>query len=303
MTDIDHSVRRRSLLDAAASKGVVVSEYVEPRRIDVVVDGHRLHALDWLGSPNLPMVVFLHGIRLTAHTWDLVSLGLRDRCRPLAVDLRGHGDSEWSPTRDYSVDAMALDVAGVLESVDAPVHLVGHSFGAAVAAWIGVERPDLVRRLVLVDAGPRLPRDASSPRRREAVSGPTHFASLDEAVDAAMSLNPRRERSTLRSSLLNNLRPHRDGSWSWKYDTEGVGPGAAFDLDRIGEVWERFELLRAPTLVVRGSESRLMSEDDLLALPARNERVQVASVEGAGHTVQGDNPAGLIEKLSAFLEI
>jgi esterase len=109
--------------------GVNVDEIVLPADHDVVVDGLRLHYLDW-GRSGAPPLLFLHGGCLTAHTWDLVCLTLRADFHCLALDQRGHGDSEWSPVLDYSPDAHVRDIRGLIEllGLERPI-LVGHSLG------------------------------------------------------------------------------------------------------------------------------------------------------------------------------
>src|SRR5262245_32909646 len=80
-----------------------------PSSHHLVVGGLRLHYLDW-GTAGRPPIVFLHGGALTAHTWDVVCLALRSEYRCLALDQRGHGDSEWSPVMDYGADAHRDDL-------------------------------------------------------------------------------------------------------------------------------------------------------------------------------------------------
>jgi esterase len=121
---------------------------VLPAEHDVVVGGLRLHYLDW-GSARKPPLLFLHGGCLTSHTWDLVCLALRKEFRCLALDLRGHGDSEWSPTVDYGPDAHVRDIRGLIEQLDLdrPV-LIGQSLGGLNAMSYAAQaahrrRPDV----------------------------------------------------------------------------------------------------------------------------------------------------------------
>jgi pimeloyl-ACP methyl ester carboxylesterase len=131
-----------------------------PESRHVVVDGFRLHVLDWGGSG--PTLLLLHGGALTAHTWDLVCVALGDRYRRVALDQRGHGDSEWSPELDYGTDAYVRDLdglAGELELDRAVV--VGQSLGAINGLACATRGPKWLAGLVMVDAGPWVRRDGA----------------------------------------------------------------------------------------------------------------------------------------------
>jgi pimeloyl-ACP methyl ester carboxylesterase len=117
----------------------------------------RFHFLDWGGTGTIP-IVFLHGGGLTAHTWDLVCLALRPRYRCYALDLRGHGDSEWSRAMDYSPDAHAADVDAFVRALELPAPVViGMSLGGGTAVRYSVEH--LPRALVVIDTGPQINRE------------------------------------------------------------------------------------------------------------------------------------------------
>jgi len=97
-----------------------------------------LHALDWGGGG--PPALFVHGGRLTARTWDYVCLGLRDQVRAVALDMRGHGDSDRAD--DYTLDARVADVAAVLDTLGwSTAHLVGMSLGGLTAAHYAAAAP------------------------------------------------------------------------------------------------------------------------------------------------------------------
>src|SRR5215211_6317154 len=126
-TEIDY------LRQAAEVADVPLTEVVAPASHHLLLRNQRFHYLDW-GNEDAPPIVFLHGAGLTAHTWDLVCLRLRPYYRCLALDLRGHGESEWSRPLDYSLEAHAGDVAafvGALGLVN-PI-VVGMSLGGGVA--------------------------------------------------------------------------------------------------------------------------------------------------------------------------
>ena len=130
---LDETERIEHLREAAGLNGMELDEIVLPMDRQVAANGLMLHLLDW-GGDTLPPVLFLHGGSLTAHTWDLVCLALRDQYHCLALDLRGHGDSDWSPDGEYTADAHARDVEGVVEALGLDRFiLVGMSLGGATA--------------------------------------------------------------------------------------------------------------------------------------------------------------------------
>src|SRR5262245_36159761 len=114
---VDQTEELAHLRLAAELSGLDVESVALPASHHVVLGGMRLHYLDW-GSHGRPPILFLHGGALNAHTWDVVCLGLRQRYRCLALDQRGHGDSEWSPVMDYGPEAHVRDIAGLVAHLE-----------------------------------------------------------------------------------------------------------------------------------------------------------------------------------------
>jgi esterase len=284
---------------AAEVAGIEASNLALPRSEHRIANGLRLHYLDWGGDG--PPLLFLHGGALTAHSWDLVCLALRDDYRCLAVDARGHGDSEWSPTLEYEPRHHAQDVAAFAEALGRPV-LVGQSMGGlsalTYAAAGGAER---VRALVLVDVAPSVS-DIGSQRIADFVLGPAELDSLDEFVERARAFNPARDERLLRRSLLHNLRRLPDGRWTWKYDRRHLSQESFEKLRAsLPRLVEQLPKVTCPALVVRGADSDVLSESGAAEFAAALPDGRAVTVPGAGHTVQGDNPRGLAAALREFV--
>jgi pimeloyl-ACP methyl ester carboxylesterase len=281
--------------------GLDIDALVVPTDHDIVVDGVRLHYLDW-GRDERPALLFLHGGALTAHTWDLVCLALRADFHCLAVDQRGHGDSEWSPTLEYEPDAHARDIRGLLQRLDLrrPV-LIGQSLGGLNAMTYATTAADQLGGIVMVDVGPSV---HSSGVRRVAdfVMGDPGRGSVEDFLQRARAFNPRRDPRLLRYSLLHNLRPLADREWTWKYDRRGLTPDYIVSieksLERLGDLTQT---VTCPVLVVRGGDSDAFTDTDAASFAASLPDGRWATIAGAGHTVQGDNPRGLIQVLTDFL--
>jgi len=287
---------------SAATAGVHLPEIVLPSQHHLLLRAMRFHYLDW-GTAGFPPVVFLHGGGLNAHTWDLVCAALRPGRHCLALDQRGHGESEWSPQMDYSTESHAGDLDAFLDALKLERFvLVGMSLGGANAlAWAGQHRRRL-DGLVLVDVGPEIRSDGV--RKIAAFTAEaTPLDSVEQFVDRALAFNPRRNRELLRRSLLHNLRRMPDGRWMWKYDQRHRGKVDPEAYARRRELlWSAVDAVECPTLVVRGAQSDVFHDEDAERLARRFRRGRWARIEGAGHTVQGDNPADLLVCLREFLD-
>lgn len=286
---------------AVELSGVEASEVVLPDARHLVVHGTRLHYLDW-GTSGRPPILFLHGGALTAHTWDVVCLGLRDDYHCVALDQRGHGDSEWSPIMDYAPEAHGRDIDGVLEAMGFDrVVLVGQSMGGLNAFVYTAQHPDRVAALVLIDVGPEI-RIAGAQRIGAFVAGTAELDSIDAFVEQALAFNPLRDRRLLTWSVLHNVRQLANGKWVRKNDTRlFAGVGVEDVARRIEVYWQDVAAITCPTLVVRGALSDVFLDDAAERFAAALPQGRWVRVQGAGHTVQGDNPAGLIAALRPFL--
>jgi esterase len=281
--------------------GLSFDEVVLPSERTVGIGGLRFRYLDW-GNEGLQPILFLHGGALTAHTWDLCCLALRDEFHCLALDQRGHGDTDWAPDANYSITAQREDVRGFVDKLG--LHrfvLAGMSMGAINALAFAIHYPEKLSHLVIIDAGPEIRRPGSS-RIRDFVNGGANPEPLDAIIERALAFNPRRDPKILRRSLMHNLRQQADGNWVWKYDRKRFQ-----QMDRDMHTAERRALADAlvkvtvPTLVVRGAESDVFHEEDAERLAQRLPDGRYVTIPRAGHTVQGDNPKDLAEALREFL--
>jgi pimeloyl-ACP methyl ester carboxylesterase len=177
-----------------------------------VATGQRLSALRWGNDP--PELVLLHGGAQNAHTWDTVALAM---ARPLvAIDLPGHGRSDWREDRAYwpaeNAKAVAVAVRELARDADA---VVGMSLGGLTALALASEAPELVRRLVLVDVTPGVDRDKAS-AVISFIAGPESFATFDEILERTVTYNPTRSVSSLRRGILHKAAERPDGTWAWR---------------------------------------------------------------------------------------
>jgi pimeloyl-ACP methyl ester carboxylesterase len=274
--------------------------------------GLDLHCLDW-GRASGPTIMLLHGGGLNAHTWDVVCDLLHSDYRCVALDLRGHGDSDWSDEADYSLEAHASDISAVVGGLALDrVILVGMSLGGAVALKYAEAERSMVLGLVLVDTGPGGSRQLGRRRLGAFMEGPAEYASLEEVIDRAIAFNPRRSRERLRRTLLQNLRQTPAGTWQWKYDRRlwarftdpsvGAEERARLMQARRRGLWDAARAVNCPALVVRGSESDMFLDEDAERTAAGFAHARWLRIDGASHTVQSDRPYEFAAALRDFIE-
>jgi len=271
-----------------------------PQDHHIILRGMRFHYVEWGDHAGRP-ILFLHGGGQTCRTWDVVCHELSQEYRCIAVDQRGHGDSEWSYESDYRVEAYAADVAALVDALNlAPLVTVGMSLGGIAGLHYALDRPKALAGFVAVDVGPWVNVEASLPIREfmQEVAG---LDQLEQFVDAALRLNPRRDARLLRHSLWHNLRTCPDGRLIWKTDLRRRGDRLAVVTAAFGPLRERIANLRCPTLVVRGADSRILGEEDARRFAQAIPNGRWIAIDGAGHSVQGDQPKALVEALRAFL--
>ena len=291
------------------------------RRETVVVEpstGRSLSALVW-GTED-PEIVLLHGGAQNAHTWDTVALALD---RPLvAIDLPGHGHSDHRDDGPFGPRENAVDVAVAIRALapDAAM-VVGMSLGGLTSIALAAHAPDLVRKLVLVDVTPGVDKERAAPIA-QFVSGPESFESFDEILQRTIEYNPTRSVESLRRGVLHNAMPRDDGRWVWRYqrpramemalhgDGEDGAPAqrdesdsedlAIFDFTLL---WDDVSDIQVPVMLLRGTTlGSVVTDEHAEEFARRQPTARIISVEGAGHSLQGDKPVETAALLEDFLE-
>jgi len=279
--------------------GLEARNLVLPQSHHLIVGAMRFHYLDWGGNGH--PILFLHGGGLNAHTWDVVALMLHERFRCIALDQRGHGDSEWSPARDYGVETQVGDIEGFIEllRLENPL-LVGQSMGGLNAIGYAIRHSERIKGLVVVDVGPEI-NPAGAERIREFSSTP-ELDSPAAFLERAIKFNPLRDPEVLRRSLFYNLRQLPSGKWTLKHDQRRSAEDSARTSAGREHLAGQIEKISSPTLIIRGARSDILSDEAAQKFARTLPRARWVRVEGAGHNVQGDNPRGLLEAIDPFLD-
>lgn len=281
--------------------GVSPNPQVE-RKTHVLADGRAMSFLKW-GSDE-PRLVLVHGGSQNAHTWDTVALGLGESL--IAVDLPGHGHSDWRDDAAYSPASMAADLADLV-AAHAPSAevVVGMSLGGLTSLALAGHAPHLVRKLVLVDITPGVT-GAKAKAVLDFVNGPQAFASFDDLLQRTIEHNPTRTVTSLRRGILHNAKQLVDGSWQWRYDRrshvrDSQGSADPVASDALAALWDIVSGLGCPLTLMRGSLSPVVDDADVAELLRRRPDAAVVVVEGAGHSIQGDRPVELTSLLRDIL--
>jgi pimeloyl-ACP methyl ester carboxylesterase len=273
---------------------------IQLREHHVVLNGIRLHYLEWgLGGDA---VVLLHGGGLNAYTWDKVAGALGDNFHCYAPDLRGHGDSEWSPTMEYGIGPHAADLARFVDHLGLTrCFLVGHSLGGLTAVRYAARHSRRIAGLVVVDVSPFVNQNAEVNRIRRFVLGRTEFPSLDDAVAYTRHYRPQRKTAGLRRSLARSLRLRPDGRWTWKHDLRHIDDHYfSTVIEDAHALLDEVDEIRCPVLVIRGSEG--CPVDDASRFAALLHDGRLVTIGDAGHNVHRDKPHEFVNALRSFLE-
>jgi pimeloyl-ACP methyl ester carboxylesterase len=274
-------------------------------RVDVFEtdDGLRLSIGRW-GAPQRGSVILLHGGGQTRHAWGASAVRLADAgWEALALDLRGHGDSDWSSGGDYALSRMARDVEGIARTLPGRPVIVGASMGGMTALYaLGRMNTELAHALVLVDVVPRM--EGSGVRRivQFMQAHPNGFATLEEAADAVAAYRGQgRERPADLAGLRKNLRQRADGRWYWHWDPRILQPRDAQAMADYMGLFEAARAIRAPTLLVRGQRSDVVSAKGVAEFLELVPHAEFVDVAGAGHMVAGDDNDAFSAAIIDFL--
>lgn len=250
-----------------------------------------------------PTILMLHGGGQNRFSWKNTGQILADDgFHVVAVDTRGHGDSDHSPGADYAIETLANDVLRVIEAIARPVVIVGASMGGLTGILVAHQAgPQTVTRLVLVDVVPRFEKDGSA-RIRDFMFNHVHgFDSLEEAADTVAAYLPYRTKPANPEGLKKNLR-QRDGRWYWHWDP-ALLTKPEDDPHRRVEKLERAAIdLKIPILLIRGKLSDVVSAEGVKDFLAKVPHAEFVELSDAGHTAAGDDNDAFTEAVVQFVK-
>lgn len=264
--------------------------------------GVRLAGDTW-GDPRDPLVVLQHGGGQTRHAWKHTGQQLgASGYYAVSFDSRGHGDSDWAPDGDYTEDAMVEDLLCVVAAVGgSKPALIGASLGGITSMIAAGESHLDVSALIVVDVAPRIESRGVERIHRFMTGRPEGFASLDEVADAISAYQPHRPRPSSLDGLAKNLRIGADGRYRWHWDPR-FRPDLRDPVEREPRLSECVRALTAPTLLVRGAKSDVLSAKSVEHFLTLCPHAQTIDVAGAAHMVAGDRNDLFGDALREFLD-
>ncbi|MGH3552949.1 MAG: alpha/beta fold hydrolase [Mycobacterium sp.] len=270
------------------------------------VDGITLVADEWNrgsdAAADRPTILMLHGGGQNRFSWKKTGQVLADEgFHVVALDSRGHGDSDRAPGADYAVETLTADIMHVLDAIGRPVILIGASMGGLTGILVADRAgPHMVTRLVLVDVVPRFEKNGSARIRDFMFSHIDGFSSLEEAADAVAAYLPYRTKPRSPEGLKRNLRL-RDGRWYWHWDPAFMTkPGD--DPQLRTEKFERAAMdLTIPVLLIRGKLSDVVSPEGVRHFLATVPNAEFVELSDAGHTAAGDDNDAFSDVVVGFV--
>jgi pimeloyl-ACP methyl ester carboxylesterase len=270
--------------------------------------GLELHLLEW-STEGVPLVL-LHGLGNEAHLWDDFVPSVAPHYRVLALDQRGHGDSDWDPEARYDAESMTDDLEAVLNALEIDRFvLVGFSMGGRVSMTFAGRHPERLAGLVIADIGPEV--DARGVLRiggEMAEQRAPVFTDVQEYA-AMLSLNyPAGQPHALKRMAEFGLRRRDDGLFELKMDPKLRGERPTDEVSKakeeafIQQQWDALARVPCATLVVRGAASDILSPeiaDKMVDEVLQNGRLAI--VPQAAHSIMTDNPEGFQEAVCSFV--
>jgi pimeloyl-ACP methyl ester carboxylesterase len=272
-----------------------------PRSGYATANGLRLHYLEW-GETGRRRLLLLHGGGQQASAWDYFAMLVCDRFHVVALDQRGHGESDWSPAVDYTRHAQVEDIRQFVAQRElAPLVAIGFSMGGRNALYAAAMYPEAVEALVITDIGLHVDQGGGA-QMAPLFEEPAELDAPEGFLERAGRAYPHWTAERLRKGVFGNLRQLPNGKWSWKYDLRAIQELRKFEREHGDEYHRMIRSIRRPTLIVRGAESNIMLPDDATALQAMIAGSRRVEVPGAKHRVMRENPVGYAVAIRDFLK-
>lgn len=253
-------------------------------------------------APDRPSILLLHGGGQNRFSWKNTGQVLADQgFHVVAIDSRGHGDSDRAPNADYALETMAEDVLRILDTIGRPVALIGASMGGLtgmlVASLAGSAK---VTKLVLVDVVPKFEKSGSARIRDFMFGNVDGFDSLEDAADAVAAYLPHRAKPRSTDGLKRNLR-ERDGRWYWHWDPAFLTAPGDDPFARTDKLETAVSGLQIPILLIRGKLSDVVSPEGVNDFLAKVPQAEFVELGEAGHTAAGDDNDAFSEVVVEFV--
>lgn len=276
----------------------------EPKTIFFTGFGGIRLVADAFGDPAGPPALLLHGGGQTRHAWSGAAEALAQQgWYAIALDHRGHGDSQWSPDGKYNPTQFVGDVTAIVKQLDQKPVAIGASLGGLVAMMAeGLSTESILRGLVLVDIVPKMEQRGVGRIVGFMSRYPNGFETLAQAADAISEYMPDRPRPDDLSGLKKNLRQRPDGRWIWHWDPQFLNKTWEDSREMMVAIHNAPEGIKIPTLLVRGLKSDIVSDAGVEDFLKRIPHAEYVDVRDAGHMIAGDRNDVFNEAVIGFLQ-
>jgi pimeloyl-ACP methyl ester carboxylesterase len=268
----------------------------QPAERFVTVNGLRIHYLEW-GSAGNPPLIMLHGIGRVAHTFDHIAPHFAGKYHVMAVDMRGHGDSEWDPKGAYLVEDYVKDIEGLARELRLRnIVIWGNSTGGRVAQVFAGLHPELVAAVISEDVGPERPREiADGMTTRLKQEDEKGWASEEELFEQLKRGSLRTGEEILRAYARYGSKRRADGRVVWKRDA-AIGNGFI-----PTELWRFVREIKSPIIYILGGRSTIVPAETQEQLKKTLPQAQIVTIPGAGHYPSEENPKEFLAVADGFL--
>jgi len=282
---------------------------MKPEDKYLFVNGLRLHYLDW-GQDGKQAMLLLHGFTTLAHAWDMFAPAFRDRYHILAMDQRGHGDSQWADDASYTTEDHLVDIAGFVDALKLDKFvLVGHSMGGKTVMFLAEAFPERVDSLIVIDIAPTTchPDDHSSQARThtEIVKGmlSVDFSQVHKREDVDKQLARTIHSPRIRRFLMKNVTRSREGDYQWKLNAAAIGKelSSIFEGIDLSKYSPGTGITGFPVLFIRGEHSDYITDDCIPDIKKIFPMAEIATIPQAGHWLHVEQPDLLVKTIRYFL--
>jgi esterase len=268
----------------------------QPKDEFVTLKGLKIHYLDWGNLDKQPLIL-LHGIARVAHCFDHVAPHFARHYHVVAVDMRGHGDSDWHPDGAYRCEDYTSDIEALIEHLKLRNNLVlwGASTGGRVAQMIAGRHADWVSSVIVEDVGPERPPAISNRRGVRMAKEANGWATTDEMLVQIKVENPRASDAIQRNLVHHGSKQREDGRIVWKRDPailKGFVPT---------ELWDTVRNIKAPIIYVLGGVSHTVPPETQQALQTALPQAQIVCMAGLGHYPSDESPHDFLTIIERFL--
>ena len=264
----------------------------------ITLNSARFHYRDW-ENPDAPALILLHGFARNARMFDPFARAMQTRFRVIALDLRGHGETDWA--KNYSTEQSVEDLEALRAALGlSRFNLFGHSMGGTVAYNYAALHPDAVARLVIGDAAPETLGVGLS-RIRAIVQMRETFDSLQDAFEFASKMNPKGDEEAQRERTHSNLMQRADGKWTWRYDSALRKPNPPITRPDSKTQWELLKRIQCPTLLIRGAQTDVLGCETAERMVREIPNCRLVELPNSGHQVPFDEPEAFLQAVQGFL--